>query len=90
VSAFLAQAHDDLLEGPFLPRRIQMDRHRGATTKRHQKQLVRTWPGVGATGRDRLIGVQHVASIQHDLLECARDGRSHDHRAGGNGGLKGA
>jgi hypothetical protein len=50
------------------------DCHRGASR-----------PRVAATGRNRLIGVQYVASIQHDLLEC---GRSHNHRTGGNARLK--
>ena len=86
--AFLAQSHDDLVEGPFLLGRIQMDSHRGAAAQGHQEQLVGTRPCVAATGRGRLIGVQDVASIQHDLLERTGAGRSHDHRAGGNGRLK--
>jgi hypothetical protein len=37
MSAFLGEAHDHLLEGPFLLRRVQVDRHRGAGAQRHQK-----------------------------------------------------
>ena len=82
------QLHDDLLKRPLLARGVEMDGHRGAAAERHQKQLVGTRTGVAAAGRDRLVGLQGMTSVQHDLVERTGAGRRHDDGARRNGSLK--
>jgi hypothetical protein len=48
-----------------------MDRHRNAAVEDHQQELVGPRARVAVARHDRLISMQHVACIQHDLLECA-------------------
>ena len=36
MDPFVSKPHDDLFKSPLFPNRVQIDRHRGATAKRHQ------------------------------------------------------
>src|SRR5271169_2345277 len=69
VNPLVSQPNDDLFEQPFPPRGVQIDSYRRATAERHQQQFVRAGSSVSASSRYWLVGIQTVASIQHDLLE---------------------
>jgi len=78
VNPFMSKPHDYLVKRPFFPGREYIDRHRGATTERHQKQLVGARPGIASADRDGLVGMQRVPPVEQSLLEGAGASRRHD------------
>jgi hypothetical protein len=79
VNARLAEPDHDLFERPLFTRSVEMNRHRTAASQGHEQQLVRPGPSIVPTGGARFVGMQHMPSIEHHLLENADPSRCHNH-----------